>query len=294
MANPDTEILNAGRCRPSPRPAVPIDGGRRPGVAAGASCGRPGERHYGPSGDAGRAESRMSPSMFMNSTLPQKSGADRAYADDPARASLSSAGCFGPMSCDSSPWCGRGRCRAGPVRAAPVECCRYVAFVDPGGSSADAMTLAVAHVDKDGQAILDAVREESRVLAGPRRSGIRRPLEIVPRPQKLSGTATAASSAASRSARPASTTNCPTRPKSDIFRDCLPLLNSGKVELLDHQRLLAELVPHLNVARLVVAVTVLVIPCRVVTTMSSMLLLARSPSWRRIWTRASRRSTPQQ
>ena len=31
------------------------------------------------------------------------------------------------------------------------------------------------------------------------------------------------------------------RPKSDIYRDVLPILNSGKAELLDHPRAVAEL-----------------------------------------------------
>jgi hypothetical protein len=31
------------------------------------------------------------------------------------------------------------------------------------------------------------------------------------------------------------------KPKSDMYRDLLPLINSGKVELLDHSRLLAQL-----------------------------------------------------
>jgi hypothetical protein len=31
------------------------------------------------------------------------------------------------------------------------------------------------------------------------------------------------------------------RPKSDFYRDLLPLVNSGKIELLDHPRLVAQL-----------------------------------------------------
>ena len=31
------------------------------------------------------------------------------------------------------------------------------------------------------------------------------------------------------------------KPKSDLYRDLLPLLNSGKIELLDHARLAAQL-----------------------------------------------------
>lgn len=32
------------------------------------------------------------------------------------------------------------------------------------------------------------------------------------------------------------------KPKSDLYRDLLPLLNSGEVDLLDHQHLLTQLV----------------------------------------------------
>jgi len=35
----------------------------------------------------------------------------------------------------------------------------HVGFVDPSGGSADSMTLAVAHRDPDGTAVLDCVRE---------------------------------------------------------------------------------------------------------------------------------------
>jgi len=41
----------------------------------------------------------------------------------------------------------------------PVPGVGYAAFVDPSGGSADSMTLAIAHADKDGRAVLDAVRE---------------------------------------------------------------------------------------------------------------------------------------
>ncbi len=32
------------------------------------------------------------------------------------------------------------------------------------------------------------------------------------------------------------------KPKSDLYRDLLPLVNSGQVELLDHSRLMAQLI----------------------------------------------------
>ncbi len=41
----------------------------------------------------------------------------------------------------------------------PVSGIQYLAFVDPSGGSNDSMTLAVAHREPDGRAVLDAVRE---------------------------------------------------------------------------------------------------------------------------------------
>jgi hypothetical protein len=41
----------------------------------------------------------------------------------------------------------------------PAEDTTYVAFVDPSGGSSDSMTLAIAHLDGENAAVLDAVRE---------------------------------------------------------------------------------------------------------------------------------------
>jgi hypothetical protein len=40
----------------------------------------------------------------------------------------------------------------------PKSSARHVAFVDPSGGSSDAMTLAIAHTERD-VAVLDALRE---------------------------------------------------------------------------------------------------------------------------------------
>jgi hypothetical protein len=121
----------------------------------------------------------------------------------------------------------------------------YRAFVDvAGGSGADSMTLAVAHAEPRGDAsvaMLDLLREvrppfspEATVAefamvlrtygvaevvgdryAGdwPREQFRRHGIEYVPS----------------------------TRSKSDIYREVLPLINAGRVELLDHERLLQQL-----------------------------------------------------
>jgi hypothetical protein len=104
------------------------------------------------------------------------------------------------------------------------------------------MTSAVAHRDKDGVAILDAIREyrppfspEAVVVEIAALLKSYRIHQVVgdryagewPRERfRLSGISYAISE----------------RPKSDIYRDSLPLLNSGKLELLDNKRLAAQLV----------------------------------------------------
>jgi hypothetical protein len=117
----------------------------------------------------------------------------------------------------------------------------YVAFTDPSGGSADSMTLAIAHRD-GGRGILDCLRErrapfspESVVtefaetlkaygishVTGDRYSGEwareafrRHGIDYVPAEQ----------------------------PKSQIYIDLLPQLNSGAVDLLDDARLIHQLV----------------------------------------------------
>jgi hypothetical protein len=118
---------------------------------------------------------------------------------------------------------------------------RYVAFVDPaGGSGADAMTLAIAHQEKN-IAILDALREVKppfspdavvadflavlkaygvASLTGDRWGG-----EFVREKFKTAGLKYEISE----------------RVKSDIYKELLPLLNSGRVELLDIARLTTQL-----------------------------------------------------
>jgi hypothetical protein len=118
---------------------------------------------------------------------------------------------------------------------------KYQAFVDPSGGSSDSMTLAIAHREK-GICVLDAVRERKppfspdQVVADfaklLKSYGINKVLgdkyagEWVKEPFKANGI----------------TYDSAAKPKSDIYRDCLPLINSKKVDLLDHPRLTQQLI----------------------------------------------------
>lgn len=121
----------------------------------------------------------------------------------------------------------------------------YVAFVDPaGGGGADSMTLAIAHAeDRDDfrVGVLDAVRE-IRPPFSPE-SAVRDFAVLLASYgiESVVGDKYAGEWPRERFAVHGIHYEPSARPKSDIYRDFVPLVNSGRVELLDHPRLLAQL-----------------------------------------------------
>lgn len=117
----------------------------------------------------------------------------------------------------------------------------YVAFVDPSGGSVDAMTLGIAHREGD-IIVLDALRARKPPFSPEavvaefasliksygisRVTGDRYAGEFAREPFRKLGIAYDLSD----------------RPRSDIYRDTLPLLNSGRIELLDIPQLATELI----------------------------------------------------
>ena len=118
---------------------------------------------------------------------------------------------------------------------------QYAAFADPSGGANDAFTLAVAHLRDNSVGVLDAVLEvrppfdpdvavmECAQLLN--RFGVKR----------VVGDRYAGMWPVSRFAACGITFEQSARPKSDLYHDALPLLNSKRVELLEHQRLSAQL-----------------------------------------------------
>jgi hypothetical protein len=176
----------------------------------------------------------------MNPSVPQ-SFIDEQYADDPASADAEYGGQF---RMDVEAFLSREAVEAvvprGRLELMPASDVRYVGFVDPSGGSADAMTLAIAHMDRD-LVVLDLVREvrppfspESVVseFAGVLKSyGISRVVGDRyagewPRERfRVNGIEYATSE----------------KTKSDLYQGLLPLINSGRCELLDNPRLINQL-----------------------------------------------------
>jgi hypothetical protein len=119
---------------------------------------------------------------------------------------------------------------------------RYFAFCDPSGGSADSMTLAIAHHDaRRGVTVLDAVREikppfqPSRVVFE---------FAQVLKSYRLAtvhGDRYAGEWPRERFQDQGIKYELSDRPKSSIYQDSLPLLNSRTVELLDIPRLANQL-----------------------------------------------------
>jgi hypothetical protein len=126
---------------------------------------------------------------------------------------------------------------AGVYERLPVDHTRYFGFVDPaGGSGTDSMTLAIAHRQDSNNVVLDALREwrppfnpadviseASDLLKSYRVGrvyGDRFAGEWCRQPFREAGVAYEISAQ---------------------YTNFLPLLNSGRVRLLDHQRLIGQL-----------------------------------------------------
>lgn len=104
------------------------------------------------------------------------------------------------------------------------------------------MTLAICHEENRGQWILDAVRERRPPFP---------PAAVVEEFSTLlksyglncvTGDRHGGAWPAERFAEHAMSYVVAEKTKSDLYRDMLPILNSRRVELLDHKRLLAQLI----------------------------------------------------
>lgn len=237
-SNPDTEILNAVR------PALATTGG--PLILISTPYARRGElwetyrRHYGPQGDplilvAQGASRTFNPTLSENVV-------QRALERDQASAA---AEYLAQFRSDIEAFISReaiDACVSEGIRERPpVAGVSYVAFVDPSGGSSDSMTLAVAHCT-DHVAVLDCIREirppfspESAVeefckllksygvacVKGDRYGGefCREPFRKLGIEYRLTD-----------------------KVRSDLYLNLLPAINSQRVDLLDHARLITQVI----------------------------------------------------
>ena len=238
-AEPDTEILNALRPAMATVPHALL-------IVISSPYARRGElwrtyhEHFGkPSNDL---LVWHAPTWVMNPTVSRESRViTRAYADDEAVASAEYGADFRR---DIESFVRRevldAVTVAGRYELPHLRDYTYVAFVDPSGGAADSFTLAIAH-GENGRGVLDVLRETKPPFS---------PEAVIAEYAALLQTYQIYSVTGDRYAgefpreqfRKHDISYAPSeRAKSDIYRDVLPLLNSGRVDLLDHPRLLAQL-----------------------------------------------------
>ncbi len=179
------------------------------------------------------------PTRVMNPSVPQRL-IDEAYERDPAAAAAEYGAEFRTdverfVSLDVV-----DACIAVDVFERPPSQ-GHVAFVDPSGGSGDSMTLAIAHPEGDA-VVLDAVRE-CRPPFSP--DQVVEDFATLLKSYKVSevmGDRYAGEWPRERFKVHGIQYVVSEKTKSDLYRDLLPMLNSGRASLLDHQRLRTQIV----------------------------------------------------
>ena len=236
-ANPDKEILDA--CRPAPA----TTGG--PLVAIGSPYARRGEayqtwaRHYGQNGDP-RILLAQGASRDFNESLPQ-SVVDRQMERDPASAA---AEYLGQWRDDVETYVSRDVIEAavdrGLVVRPPRPSLKYVGYVDAAsGAGRDSFCTAIVHREGD-IAVLDAIVEQ-RPPFNP--SEAARDAAALLKSYKITecrGDKYAAGFVVEAFGRHSVQYRYCDNDTSTNYLEALPMLNSGRVRLLDDRRLVEQ------------------------------------------------------
>ncbi len=237
-ANPDAEILTALRPAMATVPGSMLLGISSPYARRGVLW-QAFRKHHGIDGDPVLVV--KAPTRELNPTVPQ-SEIDRAYSEDPAAAAAEWGAEFRT---DVETFVTREAVEAcvepGRRELPPIAGVRFLAFTDPSGGSHDSFTLVIAH-RADTRVVLDAIRErqppfspesvveEFSVLI--KKYGVTRvvgdryggefPRELF-RKRGIDYVLAELS-------------------KSQLYGELLAALNSGRVELLDHPKLITQLI----------------------------------------------------
>lgn len=234
-SNPDFEVLNAIR------PAMATLDGKL--IALSSPYSRKGalwdayKRHHGKDSPILVAQA---PSRTMNPTLPQRV-VDQAMERDPASAR---AEYMAEFRTDVETFVSQEAVEActypDRLELPPAGDTRYFAFTDPSGGSKDSFTLAIAHLSGD-LVVLDAVRATKPPFSPEAVINDYAALLKQYRISEVTGDRYAGEFPRELFRKQGIQYKLAAKPASDLYRDLLPLLNSGRVELLDNKRLHKEL-----------------------------------------------------
>lgn len=241
-ANPDTEILNALRPAMATVPGALL-------MAISSPYARRGELYRAYRDHYGKDDSPVlvwnAATLTMNPTVPEAVVA-AAYEQDEASASAEYGAQFRK---DIEGFITREALHAVTAfdrrelpRVAPFT---YYAFVDPSGGAADSFTLAIAHAEPRGDeqqcGVLDVLREVKPPFSPERTVAEFAELLKTYGVTSIEGDRYAGEWPREQFRKHGIDYQPSDKTKSDLYRELLPLLNSGRVELLDHPRLRAQL-----------------------------------------------------
>jgi len=236
-ANPDKEILKALR------PSLATTGGLLACISSPHA--KRGElystfkRNFGPNGHEAILVAKAT-SRTMNPSLSQKV-VDRASEEDPDAASAEYGAEFrGDIDAFATREAVEACVEFGVFERAPLSSLLYFGFVDPSGGSQDSMTIAIAHRES-ARGVLDAVREARPPFSPAAVVQEFAELAKLYRVSQVTGDRYAGEWPREQFRKQGITYEPSERSKSEIYVELLPLLNSGRVDLLDDQRMTAQL-----------------------------------------------------
>lgn len=241
-SDPDTEILAAIRPAMATVPGALLVGLSSPYRRAG-ELWRAYRQHYGQ--DASDVLVIQAPTRVLNPTVPQ-SVIDRALLEDAPRAR---AEYLAEFRSDVDSYISAAVVQAcvdvGVTERPPRPPWRYHAFADPaGGSGADSFTLAIGHTEPDGAdpvVVIDAVRAVSPPFNPSSVVGEFAALLKTYRVASVTGDRYAGFWPSEAFARHGIRYDASAAPRSDLYRDALPLLNAQRLALLDLPVLLHQI-----------------------------------------------------
>jgi hypothetical protein len=235
--DPDTEIINAIRPAMATIPGAIMLCASSPYARKGALWDAY-RKHHGKDGDPILVW--QAPTRVMNPTVPQRV-IDAAMEADPASAAAEYMALFRT---DVESYVSREAVEAcvslGVRERAPLPGIRYAAFVDPaGGSGGDSMSLGIGH-EQDGVVIIDAIRERQPPFSPADVVGEFSTLLKTYHVDKIVGDRYAGEWPREKFSEFGIKYEAAAKPKSDLYKDTLAILNSGKADLLDHPKLVAQ------------------------------------------------------
>ena len=196
-------------------------------------------KHYGK--DDASVLVWRAPTLTMNPSVPRRV-IDEAYDADPASAAAEYGAEFRT---DVETFVSREAVEAcvafGVRERPPVVDEYYSAFVDPSGGSADAMTLAIGH-RQDDVVVIDCLREVRPPFSPDDVAAEFAALLKSYRVTTVHGDRYAGEWPRERFRERNIGYEPAENPKSDLYRDLLPLINARRIDLIDDKRLLSQLV----------------------------------------------------